>query len=237
MRIIFTACALVFAHAVHAGVPVQLDVEKWIKVKVPFRDFPMISERADGGWVVKTEDDAGGLAALFGPRLSSDRGALPFSWTWQVKEFPSTKPVLPPDKKNDDYAIRVGFLLSDGKNSLPVPGDVGKLLERKKLKISNVLFYVAVPGGPSSREGCGVSAYDDRIFLCYVKANGAPERVTVDVASDIARVAKLPNTRKLETPLKVVGSWIFADSDNSETRSWAKIENFEMSDDQAIQRG
>ncbi len=208
--------------AMYAAFTLPVDLTSWTPTRVNSGSEPKFIVQ-DQTWTITTESSVGGVAVLL-PKSqiasSADRSQL--RWSWSVKTFPNTHPEIPFKKENDDYAIRVGALISDLKTSIRVPAAFQKRLDANEIKLSYVVFYCAskeVPGG----EKCGVSPYNDRIINCLVPAKSEFQAITQEPVKDLIRILGKDNIT-----LQVVGAWIFSDSDNSKSSSTAQVKGLEV---------
>jgi hypothetical protein len=199
-----------------ALVPFQLD--QWTATNFTSK-APVFAETKQE-WTISTKDSAGGYVYLLPDVETGD-----ISWEWSVQKFPSARPVFPFDKKNDDYAVRVGVLFWSGGKSLSLPSSMEKILEAKKLVVSHALLYGAV-SETSSDLRCGSSPYQDRIVYCPKPARTEITKTTVSPIRDIADALHLDDVEKKR--LRIVGFWVFADSDNSSSESVATLRNLEI---------
>src|SRR5690606_34523569 len=90
---------------------------------------------------------------------------MSLSWAWRVLKFPTNALRFPLEKNNDDFALRVGILVSDGSAVIPVPKKFRAVIADKGLPLSRVVFYCATPAGVAER-ACEPSPYHARIFNC-----------------------------------------------------------------------
>ncbi len=208
------------------GVPFVLS--QWMPFNIEIKGSPEIKV-VQSSLRIMTHGDAGGYAYFFNEPLRMSDGLTQMSWKWKVDQFPNTMPKVPYTKKNEDFALRVGFLFSDGKARIPLPGKLRREFRKRKETLSYVLFYCAVPGKALKDGGrtCGKSPFHNSIVNCMRKATAESlEEITVNPFKDIQAKFKL-NSRQMKR-LKIVGVWLFADSDNSKSMSQADIADIQF---------
>ncbi len=199
-------------------------IEQWTPVHLPSRELPEV-ESKDGEWHIVTHGGAGGYAYLLPePGLEKDP-RMKISWRWSVLKFPKTNPSVPFDKKNDDYALRVGVLIADTDENIKVPASIEKLLKAKGVKLSYVVFYNTV-GSKTGASACGISPYNDYIVNCLKHATDREKLESASPIEDAMKHFGLPEAESEK--LKIIGVWIFADSDNSNSESEAKLNRIQF---------
>lgn len=202
-----------------------LAISQWTPVPIGSQRLPEVRS-TDGAWVVKTDGNAGGFAFILPTPMDPSSHSVRLSWEWRVSTFPKTTPKIPFEKSSDDYAIRVGALLSDSEEDIKVPRQIEELLKDKKQKLSYVVFYCAVPSLPAGPV-CAISPYNDHIVNCLVRAESKYTRVAASPIEDAMKYFKLPESER--GLLKIIGVWMFADSDNSHSSSDANLRAVEVS--------
>ena len=201
---------------------VPFNIGQWTPVHVNTHPMPVVTEEKST-WKIVSRDGAGGYAFIFKEAFDKDQ-LIQASWDWKVTRFPNVEIRLPFSKQNDDFALRVGFLISGGSTSITIPDSIEKLFGTEKKKISNIIFYQAIRSTKGNQEACGESPYQKGITYCLRFANTEFETLKVKPTSDLIKNQK-PN---LPNNLKVVGLWIFSDSDNSHSESEAYLKNLKM---------
>lgn len=202
-----------------------LAINQWTPVPIGSQNLPDVKS-TDREWAIKTDGNAGGFVCLLPAPTTPSSQTVRLSWEWRVSTFPKTTPKIPFEKSADDYALRVGALLSDSEEGIKVPQRIEDLLKEKNLKLSYVVFYCAVssvPNGPL----CAISPYNDHIINCLVGADSTYRKVAASPIEDAMRYLKLQESEK--RLLKVIGLWVFADSDNSRSSSEAGLRTLEVS--------
>lgn len=209
-----------------AAVAVPLELARWTAVPIHARTFPSFTEAGESkregknAWKVQSDNAAGGYALLL-PQGSYDK----VQWRWKVTSFPKTASAPPFTKSNDDYAIRVGILLNQGDTAFQVPAPFQKLLDANHAKLSRVLFYLGVPGTPPS-ENCGVSPYRDEIGYCALGSGPAWTTHRADPRADSRKAFQLSSEEARK--LRIIGLWIFSDSDNSSSAAQAELDGVQL---------
>lgn len=190
---------------------IPMSPQKWIPTEMPSRSMPIV--KADGAsWTLTSKDSAGGLSYILESSITTD---FETSFSWSVATHPKVDFNKPNLKKNDDYALRIGFLFSGGKEDLKMPPKFKAALEKLKVKVSNVLFYCSAPESISS--SCSKSPYGDQMANCLIPVGPLEKRSNFHPKVDLQKTLNLDEAsiRKLS----LVGLWVFADSDNSESSS------------------
>ncbi len=181
-------------------------------------DLPSI-QSASGGWKVETEGAAGGYAYLLPEKERRRLVETNLLWSWSVDQFPVTRATSPSDKAADDYALRIGLLIR-GNGELQMPQSLAEAALKSVGKISYILFYSATER-PDWNNRCFRNPYNDRVFNCLRLASGKRSEVRPSPYSDLSTVLSLSDESL--SKLEAAGIWIFADSDNSKTKSKARL--------------
>lgn len=202
------------------GIPLVLS--DWMPLSTQIKGSPKV--KVEGSTLsITTEGEAGGFAYFLEKPISISGNNFDVNWKWQVSQFPDVIPTIPFKKSEEDFALRVGMLLSDGTSRIPLPGNFGKEFEKRKQALSYVLFYCASQN--RAKRQCGRSPYHRNIVNCLNPAGKKQNSVMVTPFKDIKQfLGKRPETKKLE----VVGVWLFADSDNSRSRSNAMVSDIKL---------
>lgn len=201
---------------------VPLDIGQWTPVQVNSHPMPVVTNE-NSTWKIVSKDGAGGYAYIFKESLSREQ-VTQASWDWKVTKFPNVEIKLPFLKQNDDFAVRVGFLISGGSTSISIPRSIEKLFGTARKQISNIIFYQAIRSTKGNQETCGESPYQKGITYCLRFADAEFKTQTIKPIND---VIKTPNPNPANN-LKVVGLWIFSDSDNSHSESEAHLRNLKL---------
>lgn len=181
-------------------------------------DLPLFQPE-NGGWKIETAATAGGYAYLFPEKERKRLTETNLLWTWSIAQFPVTKAASPLDKAADDYALRVGLLVR-GDGEVQMPPNLQEASRRIGGNISYVLFYSATDRRDWADQ-CFRNPYNDRVVDCLKLADRKRSDIRPLPFSDLSKALSLPN--EILSKLEVVGVWIFADSDNSKTRSKAHL--------------
>jgi len=130
------------------------------------------------------------------------------------------------NKKNDDYAMRVGVLFSDGVRSMTMPEGLKVQITQKGHALSHVVFYCAAPLGDSGGE-CIHNPYSDSVVNCLKSAGATKKKENVFPVSDLRK--NIAASDLDASKLKIIGLWLFADSDNVESDSDAWVSELKFS--------
>ncbi|MCB0404637.1 MAG: DUF3047 domain-containing protein [Bdellovibrionales bacterium] len=196
-------------------------LSQWSAHPIFFKGTPKLSE-SNRQLTIETENAAGGYVYIF-PKPVAIEANTRLGWKWAISKFPQKEIRLPLKKSTDDFAVRIGVLLSDGTSRISLPGNLQKALP-KSLPLSYVLFYCATPQ-EDPKMVCEVSPYHKNFVNCMKKASQNKESIAELPLRDLAsakNLGKKPN-------LKAVGLWLFADSDNLKTRSEAQVSDLVLS--------
>jgi hypothetical protein len=189
---------------------IPLEPSAWVKTNFPFKFAPDYYFEKNQIRVV-SDDDLGGYAhRLKKPIDLSENFKL--NIIWEVKRFPKVLPELPFNKKQDDYPLRVGLILGGGA-AANIPDAVKKKLPFKQ-HISNIVYYGPVTEKVSKKEiYCGDSPHNDYAVYCAVPSPLNKLEVSFSPLED------LKATKKVTYKPKLLGLWLFADTDDSESKS------------------
>jgi hypothetical protein len=202
---------------------IPLGLEQWTAVPISGKAMPEL-RGVNQTWTLKTRGSAGGYVHFLEKPITLESGYVSISWEWMVRKFPRTRPVLPFVKSEDDYAIRIGALISDGEKQIPVHGDFKKILEERKQTVAFVLFYCAVPIEQMKffeKSSCGSSPYHDHVANCVLPAGEPWSKNAVSPFKDAMGSFQVSDSQRKK--LTLIGFWIFADSDNSNSDSEAEL--------------
>lgn len=205
-----------------------LGLEHWTAMPISGRalpEFKVVSQ----AWNIRTRGSAGGYVQFLEEALLSRAGNLALSWDWKVTRFPKTRPNFPFEKSDDDFAIRVGVLISDGEEQIPVPGEFKKVLMERKQRVAFVVFYCAISKElmkGALKPSCGTSPYHDHVVNCLLPSQGDWLTNVVFPIKDAIDSLKIPEARRKK--LKVIGFWVFADSDNTESDSMGELRSISV---------
>ena len=152
---------------------VPLAITQWTVVPVGSQNPPEVKS-SGAEWDVKSNGSAGGYAYLLPPEIAQNASMI--RWEWRVASFPKAEVKIPFEKSSDDYALRVGALLSDGEKGIRVPSRIQGMLDAAKQRISYIVFYCAVPKLPQG-PACAISPYNDHIINCLIQADATYKAV------------------------------------------------------------
>jgi hypothetical protein len=210
---------------------IPMTLAEWTKVPIQSRTFPDI-KNANDSQIYQTKGSAGGLAYFFRPPLLQNGKIPTLSWTWVVKKHPASHPTFPLDKDNDDYALRVGAVLSNSKDEIKVPSSMVSLLKAAKDHVSYVIFYCATRASNDAepiKQKCGISPYNDHIMNCLMPVSQMSTPVRTHPVEDAANLWHFPD--EVRKSVKMIGIWTFADSDNTHSESEAEITKLKVTED------
>ena len=125
---------------------------------------------------------------------------------------------MPLAKKDEDFALRVGLLVTDGRSRIPMPRKFRSELKKKNLNLSYVLFYCAT-NSPENK--CEKSPFHGKITNCLRKTSNKESKMKAWPWSDLSKAMKIKEAEMKD--LKVFGLWLFADSDGSNSKSKATV--------------
>lgn len=210
---------------------------------------------------IRTDEEAGGMAYFLPEPIPLKVKQLELQWNWLISQFPKSTPTIPLQKKDSDFALRLGLILSDGNWRVPLPYKFRKAMMRRGHALTYVLFYSAVPKVETGVESghsfgnidlvkknpvhpfrvsevktgkphplktkCAISPFHDSFANCFVpvELNQMQTNLVLPIP-DIQETFQL-NRMDLENT-KIIGLWLFADSDNSDSQSNAWIENIQV---------
>lgn len=206
---------------------IPLALTAWSGIPIGSQKLPSVAVN-DGQWGITTNGNAGGYAHFFDPNTLAN---VPkeLRWSWRVIEFPKVNPEIPFQKKTDDYALRVGALVSIPGNPIQLPQSLKKKLPANQVPPSFVVFYGAVRSThkqEKSTDRCAPSPYNARILHCLIGAHATFENMTRSPLEDAARHLNSPDFSQAKA--RFIGLWIFADSDNSQSSSQALIKELSV---------
>ncbi|MEC9283659.1 MAG: hypothetical protein VX642_13190 [Bdellovibrionota bacterium] len=200
-----------------AGLVLPLDLSQWHKTNFLFKAAPDYSSDKKS-ITIESDDDLGGyFYPLKTPIKIDSETKLAFSF--QVKRFPKVNIKLPFDKKNDDYPVRLGLVIGGGKEA-EIPSAVKSRLNLSSA-ISNVLYF-----GPAQTKEtkvfCGNSPHNDYAIYCVLPSDLTKKNFELEILEQLKKVKKINYSASL------LGVWIFADTDDSESKSSVKINKIEI---------
>lgn len=205
-----------------AALAIPLSLGQWTEISVPGKKMP-IAEALNGSLKLSTRDAAGGYALLFPKAYPS----LKASWSWDVAKFPVSQYGFPISKGQDDFAIRVGFLVESDRTEMRVPPAIKKQLKDRGAHLSYVVFYNSVPD-TGRAHACEMSPYNDHVVNCFLPARAQPTTVTVSPLLDLANTLNGSDRKSGALGPLVLGLWVFADSDNGRTISEGTLKDLRI---------
>jgi len=176
----------------------------------------------DSSWQVTTNNSAGGFFYKLTAPAEGDFSKI--SWKWRVDKFPTVTPKAPFTKDTDDYALRVGVVFSNHKKNIKLHSEIEKAVG-SEAKVSYVVFYNA-SSLASSECVCEKSPYNDYILNCQIPVQKEFSNVERSPVVDLIKGFKVGAEESKK--IRVVGIWIFADSDNSHSESEAYLANLRV---------
>lgn len=211
-----------------AGIVAPFALAQWspFVLKEPPR-IEVLSHQGKSSLVFKTRNQSGGAAHLLPKPLPVTLPGPELHWSWSVAQFPKVDPkdrdpVSGKDtKKSDDYALRVGVLLSDGESSMPMPPSLGKIFENRAERLGGMILYSAVPAGSPGTTGCFKNPFSSYTLTCPRVAGNAPAAQSAFPVRDAAQGLGLDELHLKR--LKIIGFVAIADSDNTESSSEATL--------------
>lgn len=187
-----------------------LDQSAWVKTNFPFKFAPNYKFQNKTIQII-SDDDLGGYAHRFKTPIDLSE-AVELKLKWQVKKFPSVLPELPFKKKQDDYPLRVGLILGGG-SPAKIPDAVKKRLPFKQ-QISHIVYYGPVTSKVSKKDKyCGNSPHNDYAVYCAVPSSLKSQEFSFKPLVDLKEV------KTIKYKPKLMGLWLFADTDDSESES------------------
>ena len=207
------------------GIPFVLS--QWTPFNIELKGSPQFTPEGRSLRII-TESEAGGVAYFLKEPVQVGESDCILRWKWKVDDFPAAKPSFPLSKADADFPLRVGLLLSDGEWRIPLPRKFRKAVDRKGFALSRVLFYSAVRAENTAGQGgqCGPSPYHDKFLICTLPASGTEQSMEVKIGRDLKRGFALDADKIRE--LRIFGIWLFADSDNSKSRSSAVVSDIQF---------
>ena len=202
-------------------VAVPLALSQWTPIPINSMTLPKF-ESAEKTWKITTKENAGGMAWVFPKREHFDNPAI--YWTWKVEQFPEVSTYSPLRKKGDDYALRVGTLIS-GDKEMDLPPELAKVAQKFSLKLSYIVFYLATDR--KEWEGrCEPNPFSDRVLNCFRITGKKFTDRTERPLQDLSKALNLSPT--VQSKLSVAGLWVFADSDNSKSQSVSYLKDLKV---------
>ena len=204
---------------------IPLDFEnKWIETSIPFQGSPDFKyEKKSKEMFIETDDDVGGYALILKPDERSKGSKTSVSWKWKVTQFPTAIPSPPLKKENDDYALRIGVLIDNGQKELKLPSAVKKKLQKHQARVSHYIFYAALPASSLKEKRCATSAYSEQGLICHLPVTDKWSEARFFPLEDLEQWIKKPSKGA-----KIIGFWVFADTDNSESKSKAWLKDLKL---------
>lgn len=197
-------------------------LSQWMPFALEFEGKPNVQVVRDE-LRIETKEAAGGFAYLLPQAISLTETNVKFSWKWKVKQFPNVRPKPPFKKENEDFALRVGLLVSDGSSQIPLPRKLKKEIKKRNQALSYVLFYCA---SQDQETACGRSPFHQNVLNCLRPAQGEMESMESRPLADLKEAYALSQNQLKR--LKVFGIWLFADSDNSESKTFASVSQLQI---------
>jgi len=132
------------------GIPFVLSL--WTPFAIDFKGEPKV-EVMGTALHISTDEAAGGFAYFLDKpiELSKEKN-IKLSWSWTVPKFPNVTPTFPLEKDVEDFALRVGLLLSDGKSRIYLPRKFKKEVKKRIFALPYVLFYCATKLQPKGQK-------------------------------------------------------------------------------------
>lgn len=177
--------------------------------KIPPAQFQEIHQT----FKIETDKTAGGR--VFWLKVPIEKKAE-LAFEWNVERFPTAHYSVPLSRKEDDFAIRIGVLYGhtdSEKSSLSVAPEFEEQLKKQHRSLESIVFYVAVPQG-AGLSGCFPSPYP-QISYCPVEAGQKHSVFKTSV--------------EIPAESKILGIWVFADSDNTKSASLAALYKLSIS--------
>lgn len=199
---------------------IPLSLEQWTPVPINSGPLPQISS-AKNEWTIETNKTAGGYVYLLPEKISL--ASTRINWDWKVLKYPEVKVSIPFQRKNDDFAIRLGVLVEGTKSVIDIPKSMSNSLDSKKYKLSYIVFYSAAQEGG---EQCDRSPYQNHILYSLKQGSSEWSGVSASPSADLSRQFHLSDSEIKN--LKIIGVWLFADSDNSKSQSQGFIRNIRI---------
>lgn len=206
----------------YSAVGIPFILSQWTPYTLDFKGSPKVS--VEGKQLrISTERTAGGFAYFLPEPIPLDSESVRFSWNWAVERFPIAETVLPLKKSTEDFALRVGLLISDGESRISIPGKFKMALEKRSLDLSYVLFYCATPNEIEGTK-CESSPYHKKVINCFKKASSTNSAHSALPLKDLRAIGYTQEKQKLH----IFGIWLFADSDNSGSSSTARVSELSL---------
>lgn len=197
---------------------IPLGSKHWEKTNFPFKWAPSYKFKKSQIKVI-SDDDLGGYAHKFKKEYKlTEKTRLKIAW--QVKKFPKVSPRIPFVKKEDDYPIRIGLILSGGEKA-KIPKSVLKKLPFKKT-VSNILYYGPVRADKPMNYFCGDSPHNAYAVYCAVPSDYKEKLFEFMPLRDLIKV------KKSSYQAEILGVWLFADTDDSESKSSVILKSIEL---------
>ena len=202
-----------------AGLILPLELSQWKETSFPFKSSPDFTQEGKS-LRVATDDDVGGyFFPLSEPRLITDKTRVMVNI--KVDKFPKVKPVIPYDKKQDDYALRIGLVVGGGPEA-KLPSAVKSRL-KLKYPVSNML-YLNITDAKFTGEACGKSPHNDYSVYCGLSSDLKGGEIHYPVLAPLKRI------KKIDYQGKLLGVWLFADTDDSDSESNILIRSIKIND-------
>ncbi|MFK8138934.1 MAG: hypothetical protein AB8E15_11275 [Bdellovibrionales bacterium] len=191
---------------------VPMDPSEWVKTKFPFKKFPDFNFSQS----IQISNDSAVGGYFYKLPKPIEIGSLEFiQLKAQIDKFPKVKINMPFQKKQDDYAFRLGLMLSDGRNS-SIPSFVQSKIGRQFPVTKMIYFQFASLDGEI--EMCGKSPHNSFSIYCVLNTSEGKEfLLNLNLENKALKVLK--NRKKL----RLVGLWLFSDTDDSGSKSNAVV--------------
>lgn len=207
-----------FSKLLLGGVLIPLGPSHWTKTNFPFKFAPDYSFK-NSQITIESDDDLGGYAHKLSESIPINEKSK-IVVKWQVDKYPKVTPQLPFDKKNDDYPVRIGLIISGGPKA-EIPKSVLKRLPFKK-EISNIIYYGPIKQHKLSNYFCGESPHNSYAVYCAVPGTKRDKEFTAFPYRDLKSV------KKSKYKAEILGVWLFADTDDSESESKVTLKSIKI---------
>jgi len=220
LRVKYWALAALFP------IHIPLTFPQWTQVHFSDKSSPKFETLAKTTdhceqWSVKTANSTGGYVYRLEAPVPLTENETQVSWNWSVTKFPTiVEPLF--EKRSDDFALRVGILVSDGHSSIQ---EVRRFTSRP-IDVSYVIFFDAYPKKIPETSNCGLNPYLHRAADCFLLASPKTEHIELNPYGKIRSQFKLSEREMSE--LRIVGFWIDANSDNSKSSSDATFSDLQL---------
>ncbi len=197
------------------------DIGLWKETPVKSLPLPAVSVQPGSIWSLSTQGNAGGYAWRL-PKPVVWSAVERVSWRWKAQRHPDPrntgliglfKPLA------DDAAVRVGFVFDSGASNLPLP-EAWKT-ETDRDNISHVIFHNLV--SQHHKPSCSSSPLTRHITYRNVP-HAESTRFALHQETPESISTCLPAAEALSETSRLIGIWVFADSDDSRSQSKAALQ-------------